>query len=199
MKILIADDHQFIVDDLMDEINKLLPDAQCDGTSDPDKIPGLFEKNRYDVIFMDINMPGKNGISIAKKILEAAPRTNIIYITGFGEYALESTRTYASAFLVKPVTTDMIRDALAHLRHPVSDITDEMIESEYAGKAVIGKRIEKYREERGMSRQELADAMSVAVQTVYRWESGEREPDIATFLKLLKVLGVSYDRAMLQP
>ena len=41
-----------------------------------------------------------------------------------------------------------------------------------------------------MSKQELADTMGVTLMTVYRWENGVREPDIATFMKLLKTLGV---------
>lgn len=193
MKILIADDHRFIVEDLKDEIAALLPDAFCIGTSDPAEIMPLFEQHRFDVIFMDIEMQGSNGIQLAKKILDKAPNTNIIYITGFEKYAAESYKTYASAFLIKPITTEMIRDALAHLRHPVSNITDEMIEQEYAGKAVIGKKIEKWREERGMSRQEFADALNVEVRTVYRWESAERSPDIATYMRILQVLGKSSD------
>lgn len=191
MKILIADDHQMIVEDLKDEISKLLPDALCIGTSEPEEIIPLFEQYRFDVVFIDIKMPGTNGISLAQKMLDMHPNTNIIYITGYADYAAQAFRTYASAFLEKPVTPDMIEDALAHLRHPVSNITDEMIEQAYAGKGVIGKKLQKWREERGMSQSDLAEALSVDRRTVYRWESGERSPDIPTYMKILQVLGKS--------
>ena len=191
MKILIADDHQMIVEDLKDEISKLLPDALCIGTSEPEEIIPLFEQYRFDVVFIDIMMPGTNGISLAQKMLDKHPNTNIIYITGYADYAAQAFRTYASAFLEKPVTPDMIEDALAHLRHPVSNITDEMIEQAYAGKGVIGKKLQKWREERGMSQSDLAEALSVDRRTVYRWESGERSPDIPTYMKILQVLGKS--------
>lgn len=191
MKILIADDHQMIVEDLKDEISKLLPDALCIGTSEPEEIIPLFEQYRFDVVFIDIKMPGTNGISLAQKMLDKHPNTNIIYITGYADYAAQAFRTYASAFLEKPVTPDMIEDALAHLRHPVSNITDEMIEQAYAGKGIIGKKLQKWREERGMSQSDLAEALSVDRRTVYRWESGERSPDIPTYMKILQVLGKS--------
>ena len=191
MKILIADDHQMIVEDLKDEISKLLPDALCIGTSEPEEIIPLFEQYRFDVVFIDIKMPGTNGISLAQKMLDKHPNTNIIYITGYADYAAQAFRTYASAFLEKPVTPDMIEDSLAHLRHPVSNITDEMIEQAYAGKGVIGKKLQKWREERGMSQSDLAEALSVDRRTVYRWESGERSPDIPTYMKILQVLGKS--------
>ena len=191
MKILVADDHQFIVEDLKEELSELVPDAMCVGTSDPSEIIPLFDQHRFDIVFMDIEMPGTNGISIAKKILEIAPMTNIIYITGYPDYAFQAYQTYASAFLEKPVSTAMIEDALAHLRHPVSNLTDEVIEQEYAGQAVIGKKIQKWREERGMSRQELANALKVDLRTVYRWECAERSPDIPTYMKILQILGKS--------
>ena len=190
MNILIADDHKFIIEDLMYELKEMLPDAECMSTTEPTQVKKLFDQHHFDIIFMDIEMPGINGIELAKSILAEHPRTNIIYITGFTQYARDAFKTYASAFLEKPITTEMLRDALNNLRFPVSNITDEMLSEMYSGKAVIGKKIEKLREERGMTRQELAKEMGVAGQTVYRWESGERVPDIATYLRILKLLGV---------
>ena len=194
MKILIVDDHQFIIDDLIDDLKELLPDAKCVGTTKPAEIPSLFERDRFDVVFMDIEMPGTNGIKLARTILAANPRINIIYITGFSSYAVEAFKTFASGFLEKPIIREELKDALDNLRYPVSNITDEMIMQEYSGKGLIGKKITKMREERGMSRQEFADAMGVAGQTVYRWESGERVPDMPTFLRIMKVLGIDSEK-----
>ena len=193
MKILIADDNKYIVEDLKEELSELLPDAFCVGTAESDEILPLFEKHCFDIVFMDIEMPKANGIQLAKEILEIRPKTNIIYITAHTKYALEGFKTYASAFLEKPVSTKMLADALAHLRYPVSNITEEMIEREYSDKAVIGRQIEKWREERGMSRQELADTLEVDVRTVYRWENAEHSPDIATYMKILRTLGRDRD------
>lgn len=55
---------------------------------------------------------------------------------------------------------------------------------------MIGKRIEMYRKKHGLSAQELADLMKVSRQTVYRWENGERIPDVLTFMKLARMPGV---------
>ena len=194
MKVLIVDDHPMIVDDLIDETEKLLPNAECTGTSNPSDVLRLFREQLFDIVIMDIEMGSKNGISLAKKILEIKPRTNIIYITGHPQYALESYSTYASTFLVKPVTTEHLRDAFSHLRFPVSRLTPEEVEEHFAGEPLIGKRIEKYREERGMSRQELADALFVSLQTVYRWENGGRQPDIVTLIKLSQILAIDVNQ-----
>lgn len=194
MKILVADDHQLIVDDLTDEIMSILPDADCTGLSDTEEIIRICSQQQFDVVFMDIDMPGTNGIKIAKMILEKFPRTNIIYVTGYEQYALDSYETNASTFLVKPVSTRKLKEALENLRFPVSQITDEMIADQSAGSAVIGRKIEKYREERGISRNELSELMGVSVQTVYRWENGERIPDVLTMMRLCRILGISADK-----
>lgn len=193
MKILIADDHRLIVDELIIMIKEIIPDADCVGTSESKSILGLYEKYDFDVAFLDIELDDINGIALAEKILLHHPRTNIIYITGYEKYALESYRTYASAFLVKPVDDDMLRDALSHLRFPVSSITDEMLRSQNAGLPMIGARIRKFREERGMTRAELADALGCVMPTIQRWESGTRIPDIPMFMSIAKVLGVTMD------
>ncbi len=193
MKILIADDAQSAVEELKEMLAELLPGAVMTGTNDPEKILPLFEEQRSDIVFMDVKMNGRNCIHLAEKITEKAPMTNIIYITRYTRYAFQAFRTYPSAFLEKPVTADMLRDALAHLRHPISNLTDEMIENEYAGQAVIGGKIQKWREEYGMTRQELADALKVDIRTVYRWEHAERSPDIPTYMKILQILGKNAD------
>ena len=191
MNILIADDHQLIVDDLTDEMHNISPAAKVIGTSNPAEVMELCSKYKFDVIFMDIEMPGINGITLAKKILSDNSRTNIIYVTGHEKYALESYTTFASAFLVKPVSTTALKKAMENLRFPVSNITDEMITSQFSGNALIGKKIQKYREERSMTRNEFSKLMSVSLQTIYRWENGERVPDVVMFMKICSVLGVN--------
>ena len=71
-----------------------------------------------------------------------------------------------------------------------------MLHSQYMGKNLIGARLMQCREERGMSVQELAGELGVAVQTIYRWERGERVPDVITFMHIAKVLGVNVERIM---
>ena len=194
MKILVVDDHPLIVDDILDELKSVAPDAQCMGTSESTAVMGLFEEYHFDVVFMDIDMPGINGLTLAKRILDRSPQTNIIYITAYEKYALESYNTYASAFLVKPVSNQRLREAMKNLRHPVSKISEEDTRAQYSGNAMIGVRIRKYREELNMTRNEFAKNMNVSVQTVYRWESGERIPDVVTLLEIARTLRVSMDQ-----
>ena len=193
MKILVADDHQLIVDDILDELGDIVPEAQCIGTNDPSAIPGLVDKHHFDVIFMDIDLDYANGIDLAEQILAKYPHTNIIYVTSYPEYALDSYRTKASTFLMKPVGTEMLKDALKNLRYPVSNIKDKDIAEMAQGSMKLGLKLHRISEERGITANQLAEKLGCALQTVYRWESGTRIPDIPTLMKIAQILGVSLD------
>ncbi len=194
MRILIVDDHKSIVDEMIEKLGELRSDAECMGVTRPSKVMKLMMEQRFDIVFMDIEMPGINGIKLAEKVLAEYPRTNIIYITGFTEYAYESYKTFASAFLAKPISKKMLKNALNNLRYPVSDITDEMIEQNYQGKAFIGQKLKKYIDESGMSKQEFADKIGVQYQTVFRWINGERLPDLPMALRIMQVLGIDKEK-----
>ena len=193
MKILVADDHQLIVDDILDELSDLVPEAQCIGTNDPSAIPSLVDQHHFDVIFMDIDLDYANGIDLAEQILAKYPHTNIIYVTSYPEYALDSYRTKASTFLMKPVGTEMLKDALQNLRYPVPDIKDKDIAEMSQSGVKLGLKLHRIREERRITANQLAEKLGCALQTVYRWESGTRIPDIPTLMKIAQILGVSLD------
>lgn len=192
MKVLIVDDEKLIVDDLIHEVRALYPspDAQIDGTTSAADAVMMAEATEYDVALLDIDMPDMDGLSLARRLIASCPVINIIFVTGFEAYALEAHEMYCSAFLVKPVSRRKLQKAFENLRRPFFDVSPEFLEKHFSGEAVIGKRIEMFRNQRGLSGQELADLMKVSRQTVYRWEQGDRMPDILTLSRLVRVLGV---------
>ena len=190
MKILVADDHPRVVEDVIYELKELYPAADVTGTSDLAEILPLCREKHFDAVLLDIDLGYDNGIRLAKCIQEEQPCVNIIYITGYADYALKSFETNVSSFLLKPITTEKIKKAMSSLRFPVSGITDEMLVQLNKGEAVIGRKIRKYREERGMTADEFASETGVGSSTVYRWENGNRMPDVVTMMRIAKVLGV---------
>jgi len=52
-------------------------------------------------------------------------------------------------------------------------------------------KLEEIRKRRGMSRRALGELLEVRANTVYRWEKGDREPDLGTLKKLTSILDVS--------
>lgn len=57
----------------------------------------------YDVIFLDIEMPGSNGMEVAKEIRTKDQAVGIIFVTSMAQYAIEGYEVNAIDFMVKPV------------------------------------------------------------------------------------------------
>jgi two-component system LytT family response regulator len=76
-----------------------------------------------DLIFLDIQMPGKTGFDMLSE-LERAP--NVIFTTAYDEYALKAFEVNALDYLLKPVEPKRLADALQKLqveedKEPISD------------------------------------------------------------------------------
>ena len=67
--------------------------------SSADEALGVLEKNTVDILFLDIDMPGSNGVELRKKAMEVPV---CIFITGHSEYAVESFELDTLDFIVKP-------------------------------------------------------------------------------------------------
>ncbi|MCK4311862.1 MAG: sigma-54-dependent Fis family transcriptional regulator [Candidatus Cloacimonetes bacterium] len=71
----------------------------------------LLKKKFYDIIILDLKMPGISGMNVLKKIKENYPDTVVIVITGYAtvESAVEAMKIGANDFLPKPFTPDALR------------------------------------------------------------------------------------------
>lgn len=64
----------------------------------------MFHEHSFDIAFMDIKLPGKNGVQSLAEILEFVPQARIVMMTGFSEPSLleQARRTGAVDVLCKP-------------------------------------------------------------------------------------------------
>lgn len=68
-----------------------------------------LEKNEVNLIFLDIKMPGEDGLTFAKKIPQ---KTLVIFTTAFSEYALDSYEVDALDYLLKPIKRERFLKAV---------------------------------------------------------------------------------------
>ncbi len=69
----------------------------------------------FDIVFLDIYMPGENGIDIAKELQAVSPETGIVFVTTSREHAVDAFSLYALHYLVKPITPEGIAEAFRRL------------------------------------------------------------------------------------
>jgi two-component system, LytTR family, response regulator len=64
----------------------------------------VLQQQQFDLIFLDIRMPGKTGIQLARLLPQL--KGKIIFVTAHEEYALEAFKCYASGYLLKPLNDE---------------------------------------------------------------------------------------------
>lgn len=106
---VIAEDESLLREALLTQLQKAWPGleivAACDdGASALEEITA----HQPDVVFLDIRMPGLNGIEIAAAMAEVSPATQIVFVTAYDQYAIEAFDKGAVDYLLKPVAYDRL-------------------------------------------------------------------------------------------
>lgn len=119
MKILIVDDERIALEELNDTVREVEENAEIDCFDNYES--ALFEARikKYGVAFLDIAMPGCNGLELSKKLKDINPDTNIIFVTGYSHHAVSAFKLNASGYIMKPASDEDVRNALDNLRIPI--------------------------------------------------------------------------------
>ncbi len=119
MLLLLVDDEELQLTRLKKCVSNVLPEAELLCFTNPIKAYDGSKDKDVDIAFLDIEMPGINGIKLAKKLKDKNPLINIVFVTAFDNYGLEAMKLHASGYVSKPVNEDKIKEELENLRYPV--------------------------------------------------------------------------------
>lgn len=117
-KIAICDDDSLQVSNLENQISRYFDELNVQH-----EIDGYYTGNRlvksmreqidnYQLIFLDIEMEGINGIETAKLLRSLDKSFILVYVTSYEQYALESFEVSPFRYLIKPVSIEKLRDVL---------------------------------------------------------------------------------------
>lgn len=81
----------------------------------------MEQGKKPDVVFLDIEMPGRTGLQVAVDIKALAPNAGLIFVTGYSHYAINAFRIHANGYILKPADPEKIRAELDHLNIPRDD------------------------------------------------------------------------------
>lgn len=121
MKIVIVDDEKIILDGIKRAILKIYPNFEINCFLDSNEAINFIQKSSCDVVLLDIQMPEISGIELAKRIKGIKENINIIFITGYSEYAINAFSLNASGYIIKPPRECDIVNAFENLRYPVRE------------------------------------------------------------------------------
>ena len=115
MNILLVDDEYLQLLRLKGVVEKVLPGNDIFAFGNPLQALDETQDKRIDLAFLDIEMPGINGVMLARKLKMRDPLTKIIFVTAYDQYALEAFRLHASGYLTKPVTEAKVKEEMEQL------------------------------------------------------------------------------------
>lgn len=104
MKIAICDDEEVFIENTIDMIKSILADADMCSITACKSGEELLEKHcleKYDIIFLDIEMGGISGMETAREIRKYDSEVIIVFLTNYSEFALEGYEVDAYRYLVK--------------------------------------------------------------------------------------------------
>jgi two-component system, LytTR family, response regulator AlgR len=78
----------------------------------------LVRELQPDVVLLDIRMPGMDGLQVARLLGEEKTPPAIVFTTAFSEHALSAFDASATAYLLKPVKKEKLKEALQRARKP---------------------------------------------------------------------------------
>ena len=115
MRALVVDDEPVVRKDLVYTLGRVAPDWRVEEAESAVEALALLQSAQYDVVFLDIRMPGLDGINAAAVINRLPKRTNVVFVTAYPDYALSAFDVAASDYLLKPVSEERLSDTIRRL------------------------------------------------------------------------------------
>jgi len=111
---LIADDEPLLREQLAAHLARLWPELEvvAQARNGRDAVE-LFDELRPQVAFLDVHMPGMNGVEAARCI---GRRAEVVFVTAFDQYAVEAFRQGAVDYIVKPIEVERLLDSVQRLQ-----------------------------------------------------------------------------------
>ena len=179
IKILVVDDHALVRDGL----KRLLVDTPdmvvADEASNGEEVINKVGNNDYDLVLLDISLPGRDGLDVLKQLKCTNPKIPILILSMYPEehYAVRSLRAGASGYLTKQSSSDELIGAIRKVAQGRRYITPSLAEKlafdlgvdvrklpherlsdrEYQVMCMIGS---------GQTVREIAETLSLSIRTI---------------------------------
>ena len=119
IRVVLVDDEVQSCKSLAIKLKDIAEDIEIVGSfHHPDKAIAGIRKLKPELVFLDIEMPGMNGFQMLEKMEEFD--FEVIFVTAYDEYTLNALRISALDYLLKPVDTELLKNALTRLRKKTS-------------------------------------------------------------------------------
>jgi DNA-binding NarL/FixJ family response regulator len=132
IRILIADDHEVVRRGLKDILVEEFDKLRIGEATRANEILDAVRKQEWDVVLLDINLPGRSGLDVLEELRRLFPRLPVVVLSAFPEadYALRAFKLGAAAYLTKQSASDellvALRKALAGGKYVTTSLAEKL-------------------------------------------------------------------------
>jgi two-component system invasion response regulator UvrY len=184
IKVLIADDHPIVRRGIRQALSETDDIAVTDEAGDCMRAMQKIQQKRFDVVLLDIAMPGRGGVELLKQLRGSGIRVPVLILSIFPEeqYAIRALRAGASGYISKSCEAETLIQAIRKVAGGgkfVSEAVAERLVSEIAGvdkrpphELLSDREFEVFRQiASGKSLSEIAEEMALSLKTVSTYRS----------------------------
>ena len=115
LRVLCVDDEKLMLQQILSLCARIPDITGTQGFSRARDALAWLEENPCNLALLDINLPDLDGILLAKRIKEIQPDMDIIFVTGYTQYALDAWELHARGYLLKPVTLERLQEEIRYV------------------------------------------------------------------------------------
>ncbi len=117
LKCVIAEDEELLRESLAGLLREAWPELDIvAGCEDGGAALEAIAAQQPDVAFLDIRMPGLTGLEVAAAMAEASPKTQIVFVTAYNQYAIDAFEKGAADYLLKPISRERLANTVQRLK-----------------------------------------------------------------------------------
>ena len=125
LTVLVVDDEQPALDDLAYLLSQHPRIETVVTACDATEALRELRDGSFAAVFLDIRMPGLDGLELARVLSRFAHPPEIIFVTAFEQHAVEAFELQAVDYLLKPVRPERLSDAIRRLGAPLRQVDDD--------------------------------------------------------------------------
>ena len=119
MNVMIVDDEPLARDRLRALLTEEFDDINVVAEAG-DGVQALVEAGKHtpDLVFLDVRMPGMDGIEAARHLAQLEPAPAVVFTTAYDDYALEAFGVHALGYLLKPIKVEKLNEVIRSVARP---------------------------------------------------------------------------------
>jgi DNA-binding NtrC family response regulator len=186
LRVLVIDDDEDICLYLKAFLTREGYRATC--ITKPEDAISEIRDGRYQIVLLDLRMPGIDGVSLLRQIREIDSDLCVIVMTAYPsvETAVDTMKAEAFDYLRKPFETDELREVLRRAIRAKG----LMVDPEERLNQAVGGKLRALRSDRKLTLKQVANKTGLSVSLISQIELGKSAASLSTLHKLSTALGV---------